>query len=270
MAQNIYDDETFFEGYSRLGALGRGAGRRRGVAGAAGHAAGARRSQGRRSRLRLRLVLPLGARAGCGAGARHRRLRADAGARPGQHQRRRDHLPEGRHGAAGSARGVVRSRLQLARAALRRGSRQAPRRRCTAPSSPGGTLVFSVEHPIFTAPRNPGWSVDAAGRKIWPVDGYLLEGTRSTDWLAKGVIKQHRTIATYVGLLLRLGLRDRAPRGMGSDRRADRRAAEPGGRAAAAAVPAGGGATHVIGRRHGIRSRHAVAASPTPPRGRHE
>ena len=77
--------------------------------------------------------------------------------------------------------------------------------RCIAPSSPAGMLVFSVEHPIFTAPASPGWSVDATGRKIWPVDGYLLEGKRSTDWLAKGVIKQHRTIATYVGLLLRLG-----------------------------------------------------------------
>ncbi len=70
---------------------------------------------------------------------------------------------------------------------------------------PGGYLVFSVEHPIFTAPTAPGWTADAAGRKTWPVDGYLDEGPRSTDWLAKGVIKQHRTIATYVSLLLRAG-----------------------------------------------------------------
>ncbi len=70
---------------------------------------------------------------------------------------------------------------------------------------PGGSLVFSVEHPIFTAPSEPQWSLDGAGRKVWPVDGYLDEGPRSTDWLAKGVIKQHRTIATYLNLLLRLG-----------------------------------------------------------------
>jgi SAM-dependent methyltransferase len=57
----------------------------------------------------------------------------------------------------------------------------------------GGRLVFSVEHPIFTAPRRPGWSVDADGRKHWPIDSYLCEGERQTDWLAKGVIKQHRT-----------------------------------------------------------------------------
>jgi SAM-dependent methyltransferase len=70
---------------------------------------------------------------------------------------------------------------------------------------PGGRLVFSVEHPIFTAPAAPGWSTDEAGRKTWPVDRYLDEGPRSTDWLAKGVIKQHRTVATYLNLLLRRG-----------------------------------------------------------------
>jgi ubiquinone/menaquinone biosynthesis C-methylase UbiE len=70
---------------------------------------------------------------------------------------------------------------------------------------PGGRLVFSVEHPIYTAPSNPGWSVDLTGRKTWPIDGYLNEGARSTDWLTKGVIKQHRTIGTYLGLLLRAG-----------------------------------------------------------------
>jgi len=70
---------------------------------------------------------------------------------------------------------------------------------------PGGSLVFSVEHPTYTAPARPGWSVDDAGRKAWPIDGYLDEGPRSTDWLAKGVIKQHRTLATYINMLLRLG-----------------------------------------------------------------
>jgi ubiquinone/menaquinone biosynthesis C-methylase UbiE len=71
--------------------------------------------------------------------------------------------------------------------------------------NPGGSLVFSVEHPMYTAPARPGWSVDDAGRKTWPIDGYLDEGPRSTDWLAKGVIKQHRTLATYINMLLGLG-----------------------------------------------------------------
>jgi hypothetical protein len=42
-------------------------------------------------------------------------------------------------------------------------------------------------------------------RKIWPIDRYLSEGPRSTDWLAKDVIKQHRTIATYLNSLIRAG-----------------------------------------------------------------
>ncbi len=71
---------------------------------------------------------------------------------------------------------------------------------------PGGRLVFSVEHPLFTAPTNPGW-LEQDGRKVWPVDGYLSEGPRSTNWLAPGVIKQHRGIGTYVSLLLAAGFR---------------------------------------------------------------
>ncbi|MBV9019047.1 MAG: class I SAM-dependent methyltransferase [Alphaproteobacteria bacterium] len=71
--------------------------------------------------------------------------------------------------------------------------------------APGGSLVFSVEHPIFTAPSNPAWSGDTPGGRAWPVDSYLNEGPRATDWLTKGVIKQHRTMATYLNMLLRLG-----------------------------------------------------------------
>jgi SAM-dependent methyltransferase len=69
----------------------------------------------------------------------------------------------------------------------------------------GGALVFSVEHPIYTAPRQPGWMQHASGRSVWPLDGYLDEGARSTDWLAKGVIKHHRTVADYVNALLACG-----------------------------------------------------------------
>jgi SAM-dependent methyltransferase len=69
----------------------------------------------------------------------------------------------------------------------------------------GGSLVFSMEHPIYTAPTNPGWVVGADGRSTWPVDGYLREGPRRTNWLAEGVVKQHRTIGTMLGLLLRSG-----------------------------------------------------------------
>lgn len=70
---------------------------------------------------------------------------------------------------------------------------------------PGGRFVFSVEHPQYTAPAHPGWMRDADGRLAWPVNRYNEEGARSTDWLAKGVIKQHRTVATYVNLLIETG-----------------------------------------------------------------
>jgi SAM-dependent methyltransferase len=69
----------------------------------------------------------------------------------------------------------------------------------------GGSFVFSVEHPIYTAPNRPGWTTDELGRSRWPVDSYLVEGPRSTDWLTKGVIKQHRTMATYLRLLRAAG-----------------------------------------------------------------
>lgn len=34
---------------------------------------------------------------------------------------------------------------------------------------------------------------------------YAVRGERRTDWLAKGVIKQHRTVADYVNLLIGAG-----------------------------------------------------------------
>lgn len=70
---------------------------------------------------------------------------------------------------------------------------------------PGGTFVFSVEHPIYTAPSAPGFTTDGEGRRVWPLDRYLDESDRTTDWPAKGVVKRHRTIGSYVGLLLGAG-----------------------------------------------------------------
>ncbi|OZG74664.1 SAM-dependent methyltransferase [Hahella sp. CCB-MM4] len=71
---------------------------------------------------------------------------------------------------------------------------------------PGGWLVFSAEHPVFTAPSNPGWTQLDDHQNLWPVNQYLVEGPRITNWLADGVTKQHRTLGTYVNMLLRQGL----------------------------------------------------------------
>ncbi len=70
---------------------------------------------------------------------------------------------------------------------------------------PGGAFVFSVEHPIYTAPTNPAFATTPDGRRTWPLDAYLAEGPRTTNWFAPGVVKHHRTIATYATTLLAAG-----------------------------------------------------------------
>lgn len=71
----------------------------------------------------------------------------------------------------------------------------------------GGRFVFSVEHPIYTAPNNPRWLPDGPNHQVWPLNRYLDESSRVTDWLAPGVIKHHRTVATYVNTLIDQGMR---------------------------------------------------------------
>jgi SAM-dependent methyltransferase len=69
----------------------------------------------------------------------------------------------------------------------------------------GGVFVFSIEHPIYSAPSRPAFDTDSAGHATWPLDQYLVEGLRTNDWLAPGVQKYHRTITTYVSGLLSAG-----------------------------------------------------------------
>ena len=69
----------------------------------------------------------------------------------------------------------------------------------------GGHFVFSIEHPIFMASTSPGWLTTAEGGRAWPVDHYAIEGARLTDWLAKGVRKQHRTLGTTLNTLIDAG-----------------------------------------------------------------
>ena len=70
---------------------------------------------------------------------------------------------------------------------------------------PGAHLVFTIEHPIYMASRQPGWLAREDGGKTWPVDGYAVEGVRRTDWLAKGVVKQHRMLGTTLNALIGAG-----------------------------------------------------------------
>ena len=70
---------------------------------------------------------------------------------------------------------------------------------------PGGHFVFTIEHPIYMAPAAPGFVRQPDGRIIWPVNQYAVEGRRTTDWLAKGVVKQHRTLGTTLNTLIESG-----------------------------------------------------------------
>ena len=70
-----------------------------------------------------------------------------------------------------------------------------------------GHFVFSIEHPIYMAAEHPDWIVDAKGSRVWPVNHYFMEGSRVTDWLTKGVVKQHRTVGTTLNALIGQGFR---------------------------------------------------------------
>jgi SAM-dependent methyltransferase len=69
----------------------------------------------------------------------------------------------------------------------------------------GGRLVFSIEHPIFMAPRQPGWATSEDGHRTWPIDHYSVEGKRTTDWFAKCVVKYHRRLGTTLNALIGAG-----------------------------------------------------------------
>ncbi|KAL2828109.1 S-adenosyl-L-methionine-dependent methyltransferase [Aspergillus pseudoustus] len=74
-----------------------------------------------------------------------------------------------------------------------------------------GRFVFSVEHPIYTAPKEDKWHGDGTnddgndGLQSWLLNGYGDEGERNRNWLGDDVRKYHRTTQTYLTLLLRAG-----------------------------------------------------------------
>ncbi len=182
MTQNIYDNPNFFAGYSQLG---------RSVEGLDGAAewpalrallpdlhGRARGGPG----LRLWLVLPLGAR-----GGRGRVVGLDVS---------ENMLARARTDTTDPAVSYARADLEHLDCRRRHSTLLIVRSRCTTSSiwtpllgarppgaEAGRALVFSVEHPIYTAPSQPGWSTDADGHKTWPVDGYLVEGhAPRTGW----------------------------------------------------------------------------------------
>jgi ubiquinone/menaquinone biosynthesis C-methylase UbiE len=72
---------------------------------------------------------------------------------------------------------------------------------------PRGVFLFSVEHPLCTASMSAqGWVKDEQGRKsCWAVDNYAEEGKRLQKWFVEGVVKYHRTVSTYLNVLIQAG-----------------------------------------------------------------
>lgn len=71
---------------------------------------------------------------------------------------------------------------------------------------PQGDLVFTVEHPVFTAQGRQDWYYNDQGERLhFPVDHYYDEGKRTTTFLSEQVIKYHRTLTTYINTLLDSG-----------------------------------------------------------------
>lgn len=62
--------------------------------------------------------------------------------------------------------------------------------------APGGTLVFSTEHPIFTS----------RGEQVGATRWYGREGVREHTWFVEGVRRYHRTFATLIDGLVDAGL----------------------------------------------------------------
>ena len=73
---------------------------------------------------------------------------------------------------------------------------------------PGGRLLLSVEHPVFTAYGSQDWYRDGEGRILhFPVDRYFEEGARTANFLGEAVVKYHRTLTTLLDGLLTRGFR---------------------------------------------------------------
>lgn len=71
--------------------------------------------------------------------------------------------------------------------------------------APGGVFVISVEHPIYSA--GSGFTTGPDGTASWPISDYLTEGERARTWLVDGVVRFHRTVATYINQLIVTGFR---------------------------------------------------------------
>lgn len=71
---------------------------------------------------------------------------------------------------------------------------------------PGGTFLFNIEHPSFTAGVHQDWIYAPDGTPLyWPIDDYYKPGERVTNFLGCEVRKQHHTLTQILMGLLHCG-----------------------------------------------------------------
>lgn len=68
-------------------------------------------------------------------------------------------------------------------------------------------LVFTMEHPIYTAPSSLKFITEKGGKRIYPLNNYQIEGERISNWLINGVVKQHRKMDTIINTLIDTGFK---------------------------------------------------------------
>jgi len=72
----------------------------------------------------------------------------------------------------------------------------------------GGVFIFSQEHPLTTAPpAGASWTRDENKNVLhYNLMGYMRSGLRSTTWLVDNVIKYHRPFSEIINALITNGL----------------------------------------------------------------
>jgi ubiquinone/menaquinone biosynthesis C-methylase UbiE len=210
MAQNIYDDAAFFEGYSQIPRS------RLGLAGAPEW----RDVEAMLPPLKGKAVLDLG----CGFGAFPRYAVEQGAARVHGVDLSANMLATARERTGAMPITYEQANLEtyepeasafdLVYSALAVHYLQDFDRFCAmvarALGPKGGDLVLTTEHPIWASRAEPDFRTDADGTRVFAIADYGVEGPRTSNWLAEGVVKYHRKLSTMIMTLHRHGLMLRA------------------------------------------------------------
>ena len=74
----------------------------------------------------------------------------------------------------------------------------------------GGIFLFSQEHPLATcfSGKNPRWTLDSEGKKIYAnISDYCVEERNDSTWFVEGVQRYHRMFSTIINTLVDAGFK---------------------------------------------------------------